>query len=120
MKTALQVLLVSVALCLLTTGFAESQWPLGRDIAQGVAKSSEPGPAITVSGRFQMFTSPHLKGHTFMIDTETGRVWIMKKDHLTGDFSMQRISVEQVDSPRQGTETKEPKKPAETKQGEGK
>jgi len=58
----------------------------------------EPGPTVTVSGRFQIFTSPHEKGDTFMLDTDTGRVWLLKKDKTSGEYSFKRIPVEDVDS----------------------
>jgi hypothetical protein len=53
---------------------------------------------VTVSGRFQIFTSPHEKGDTFMLDTDTGRVWLLKKDKTSGEYSFKRIRVEEVDS----------------------
>jgi hypothetical protein len=87
---------------LVTVGAAEAQWPLGRDTQQGL-KLGEPGATITVTGRYQIFVSPNVKGHTFMLDTETGKVWIMKKDSMSGDFSFQRIPVQQIDSPHTGT-----------------
>ena len=87
---------------LITVGAAEAQWPLGRDTQQGL-KQGEPGATITVTGRYQIFVSPNIKSHTFMLDTETGKVWIMKKDSTSGDFSFQRITVEQIDSPQTGT-----------------
>ena len=97
-----------------------AQWPLGKDLAQGLSKSLETGPTITFTGRFQMLTSPNVKGQTFMLDTETGRVWILKKDYSSGDFSLQRIPVEEVDAQRPGApsgraKTGEPQKPAADK-----
>jgi len=77
---------------------SNGQWPLGRDGLQGTLKT-EPSPTITVRGRFQFFTSPNVKGETFMLDTETGRVWILKKDGTTGLFGLERIRVEDVDAP---------------------
>lgn len=74
-----------------------AQWPLGRDGAIKLPKDHESEGPVTVTGRYQVFVSPNVKGHTFMIDTETGRVWIMKKDHASGEFSLQRIPVDQVD-----------------------
>lgn len=76
--------------------FAGAQWPLGREDIHS-AKSQESRDSIMVSGRFQVFVSPHAKGHTFMIDTETGRVWVLKKDGASGEFSFHRIAVDQVD-----------------------
>lgn len=73
------------------------QWPLGRDGLQGALKT-EPSPTITVRGRFQFFTSPNVKGETFMLDTETGKVWMLKKDGATGLFILERIRVEDVDA----------------------
>lgn len=63
-------------------------------------KEMQPSPNLTTSGRFQVFTSPNIKGHTFMLDTDTGKVWVMKKDSTSGEFSLHRIVVEQVDSSR--------------------
>jgi hypothetical protein len=74
----------------------EAQWPLGRDAMQ--MTKTEPGPTVTVSGRFQIFTSPHQKGDTFMLDTDTGRVWLLKKDMTSGEYGFKRIRVEEVDS----------------------
>jgi hypothetical protein len=94
MKTvvaAAAVLILSLGL----TGTGSPQWPLGRDASQA-PKSGETFQSLMVTGRYQMFVSPHIKGHTFMIDTDTGRVWIMKKDNTTGDFSLQRIPVEEA------------------------
>ncbi len=75
-------------------------------------KELQPSPNLTTSGRFQVFTSPNIKGHTFMLDTDTGKVWTMKKDSTSGEFSLQRIHVDQVD----GTKAEKPsgdKKPAD-------
>lgn len=93
-----------------------AQWPLGKDLAQGL-KAAEPGPTITVTGRFQMLTSPNAKGQTFMLDTDTGRVWVLKKDHTTGDLSLQRIPVDEIDGKKSGatsgeSKTGEQKKPS--------
>jgi len=76
--------------------FADAEWPLGRD-APVVSKASESTPNIMFSGRYQVFVSPNIKGHTFMLDTDTGRVWMMKRDDTSGEFSLKRVPVEQVD-----------------------
>jgi hypothetical protein len=104
---------VMVILCLIIADLAHAQWPLGRDVAQQTPKSSEHGDTITLTGRYQVFVSPHVKGHTFMLDTDTGRVWIMKKDSTTGDFSFQRIPVDQIDSQQAGTSVPDKSKPGE-------
>lgn len=105
-------LVTLVIVCLITVGAAEAQWPLGRDAQQGL-KLGEPGATITVTGRYQIFVSPNVKGHTFMLDTDTGKVWIMKKDSTSGDFSFQRIPVEQIDSQQTGTAVQDKSKPGE-------
>lgn len=95
--SALATILLALA------GPSTAQWPLGRDGVQGALKA-EPSPTITVRGRFQFFTSPNVKGETFMLDTETGRVWILKKDGATGLFTLERIRVEDVDAaPKDGS-----------------
>ena len=104
---------VIVILCLMITDLAHAQWPLGRDAAQQVPKSGERGDAITLTGRYQVFVSPNVKDHTFMIDTDTGRIWIMKKDSTTGDFSFRRIPVDQIDSQQTGTSVTDNLKPGE-------
>ncbi len=76
--------------------YAEAQWPLGKDLTGQEAKT-ESTPNVTGSGRFQIFVSSQAKGYTFMLDTDTGRVWIMKKDHTSGEFSLNRVPVDQVD-----------------------
>jgi hypothetical protein len=87
---------------IVTMTSANAQWPLGRETSQQPSKIGEADATITITGRFQVFVSPNLKGNTFMIDTETGRIWIMKKDHASGEFSFQRIPVEQVDGQQSG------------------
>lgn len=90
--TAVLVAFLSSVVC------ARAQWPLGRDTPQTGAKSEEQyGTHVTATGRFQIFVSPQTKGYTFMLDTETGKIWILKKDSTSGEFSMQRITVDQVD-----------------------
>jgi hypothetical protein len=37
-----------------------------------------------------------------MLDTDTGKVWIMKKDPASGDFSFQRVPVQEVDGEKTG------------------
>jgi len=65
-----------------------AQWPLGKDTTSG--------GYLTGSGRFQIFVSPNIKGHTFMLDAETGRLWIFKKDNASGEMTVQRIPVDQL------------------------
>jgi hypothetical protein len=107
MKTFLSVVVIG-CFVLVTDTSSEAQLPLGRDTPT-VLKQESSG-TVTVTGRYQIFVSPHVKGHTFMLDTETGRLWILKKDGMSGDFSMERIAVEQVDSQTspKGTRTKSP------------
>ena len=76
---------------------ALAQWPLGKELQQ-IAPKSESGTAVTITGRFQVFVSPNLKGNTFMLDTDTGRVWLIVKDHTSGDLSLRRVPVEEVDA----------------------
>jgi len=97
---------------------AQAQWPLGREMPQVGAKSEEHGTNVTGTGRFQIFVSPQAKGYTFMLDTDTGRIWIMKKDSTSGEFSMQRIQVQQVDGSQTGkpaSQTTESGKPETSK-----
>ncbi|MBI5569804.1 MAG: hypothetical protein HY914_07665 [Desulfomonile tiedjei] len=114
------VLIVCAGLLFGAAQICHAQWPIGKDLAQGLGKPVEPGPTITFTGRFQMLTSPNVKGQTFMLDTDTGRVWILKKDHTTGDFSLQRIPVDEVDAQKSGvppgaSRTGEQKKPSSEK-----
>jgi hypothetical protein len=104
---------VIVILSLIMIDLAHAQWPLGRDVAPQMPKLGEHGDTITLTGRYQVFVSPNVKGHTFMIDTDSGRVWIMKKDSTTGDFSFQRIPVDQIDSLKAGTSVQDKSKPGE-------
>jgi len=84
---------------------AYAQWPLGPDITKQ-ARSAEQGTTVTATGRFQIFVSPNMKGHTFMLDTDTGRVWVVNKDSLSGNFSLQRVHVEQVDEEKKSKQEK--------------
>lgn len=91
--------IIGTVLSLVFVGFlsveSNAQWPLGKDLPQPPGKSAETGISVTGSGRHQIFISPNVKGHTFMIDTDTGKIWIFKKDNTSGDYSLQRIPVEQ-------------------------
>jgi hypothetical protein len=109
MKMGLQACLI-VAFCLGTAMSADSQWPLGKELAQTPPRAADSASGITLTGRYQMFVSPNAKGHTFMIDTDTGRLWVMRKDPASGDYSLHRIPVEQVDEHKQGTAPKDPPK----------
>jgi hypothetical protein len=98
---------------MVTLTSASAQWPLGRETSQQPSKIGQADATITITGRFQVFVSPNVKDNTFMIDTETGRVWIMKKDHTSGEFSFQRIPVAQVDGQQPGSSV-----PEKTKEGQ--
>jgi hypothetical protein len=77
-------------------GLATAQWPLGRDITTSL-KAEPTGTVVTATGRFQIFISPNIKDQTFMLDTDSGRVWILRKDHASGDFFLKRVPVDEVD-----------------------
>jgi hypothetical protein len=95
------------ACCLaMIAGNVHAQWPLGRE-SLPETKTESPGTSVTGTGRFQVFVTPQAKGYTFMLDTDTGRVWIMKKDSASGEFSLQRIPVDQVDSKETGKSDKD-------------
>lgn len=103
-------LILVAALSVGVVATAQAQWPLGKELSVQEGKSPEGGPYVTTTGRYQIFVSPQAKGHTFMLDTDTGRVWIMKKDSTSGDFSLQRVSVEQVDTQTAGKSETKPTK----------
>jgi len=114
MKAAVRVLAIVVGVWAIPV-CAAGQWPLGKDVIP--TPKLEPSPTVTITGRFQIFTSPHLKGDTFMLDTDTGRVWILQKDSTTGDYSMKRVRVEEVDSHlKRGSDTE---RAPEKKEGSG-
>ncbi len=96
---ALTIFLAGAALCTVN-----AQWPLGRELND--AKPAESvGQHLTGGGRFQLFVTPQAKTSTFMVDTESGRLWIMKKDSSSGEYSLHRIVVEGVDTKHTGNET---------------
>ncbi len=97
LRLAPKILIVILLAFAGLASFAEAQWPLGKELT-GQETKGESFPNVTGTGRFQIFVSPQAKGNTFMLDTETGRVWIMKKDHTSGEFSLHRVQVEQIDS----------------------
>lgn len=83
-----------------------AQWPISPDMGKST-KEKDDRVSVTGSGRFQVFVSPSVKGETFMLDTETGKVWILKKNHSTGDFFFEKLRVEGVDkSSADGKNTK--------------
>lgn len=94
MRTIMRAAL-GMSLVLMLTPCTWAQWPLGGEMMR--MPKSEPSPTVTVNGRFQIFTSPNEKGETFMIDTDTGKVWILEKDTTSGAFVLKRIRVEEVD-----------------------
>lgn len=114
MKKLMYAVLVCT-LWLASVSPSHSQWPLGKEALQDL-KSSDASPNVTVTGRFQIFVSPQAKGYTFMLDTDTGKVWIMKKDHASGEYSLQRIPVDQVDAKDSVKPGSQEKKPAEQDQ----
>ena len=99
MKTIVTLLFI-LSVVLATFPCAEAQWPLGGDAMQ--LTKTEPGPTVTVNGRFQIFTSPNEKGDTFMLDTDTGRIWVLRKGKTSGEYAFKRIWVEEVDSAPHG------------------
>ena len=99
MRITMRVIVILIFILSLAD-LAPAQWPLGKMPPPTV--QAKPGPNLTVTGRLQVFISPNIKDQTFMLDTDTGRVWIMKKDHSTGDFSWKRIRVEEVDDKEKG------------------
>ena len=43
-------------------------------------------PPTTLTGRYQIVFSPHMRADTFLLDTETGRVWsVVKFSELNGE-----------------------------------
>jgi hypothetical protein len=48
---------------------------LGLCFAQATSVEPQQTQAQLASGRYQIVFSPHARAETFMIDTETGRVW---------------------------------------------
>ena len=47
------------------------------------------GPPGGLPGRYQIVISPHLRAETFLVDTQTGRTWIMTRyDDLEGKPSV--------------------------------
>jgi hypothetical protein len=117
-KHFIALVILSVMLCMVAGAVA--QWPLGREGAPLAGKSEDHAPQVTATGRFQIFVSPQAKGYTFMLDTDTGKIWILKKDHLSGDFSMQRIPVEQVDADRGAKAGAKQAKPDQAEKSQGK
>ncbi|MFH0822656.1 MAG: hypothetical protein V2B18_07875 [Pseudomonadota bacterium] len=95
-------------------GNAWAQWPLTRE--QGaIPKHESQWSYVTSGGRYQVVVSPHLKDHTFMLDSDTGRVWVFKKDHSSGEFSLKRIPVDEVDAAKTGKPSAGDKKDDEKK-----
>jgi hypothetical protein len=110
------IIIRSAMLLILSLGLtvsAEAQWPLGK--MPTVPAGGKSGPNVTVTGRFQIFVSPQEKDHTFMLDTDTGKIWILKKDHSTGDFSWKRVPVEGVDPEKAEEVDKKSEKKSEKK-----
>jgi hypothetical protein len=103
----------------LKTGPAYAQWPLGKELASPEPKT-ESAPQVTGSGRFQVFVSPQAKGYTFMIDSETGKIWVMKRDHTAGEFSLHRVHVEGIDAQTTGKTEKSDKSITPETQGKSK
>lgn len=54
------------------------------------------GKGVPTTGRFQVFVSPNIDGKTFMIDSDTGKIWMVKKDHSTGALYLEKLAVEDI------------------------
>lgn len=118
MNLAKTAAVISFALLMWVTS-AQAQLPFGPDLLKQQLKQ-EPGLRITGLGRFQIFVSPSIKDHTFMIDTDTGKIWIFDKDHATGKYSLERVPVEQVDAgPNNGQNSEKKKGDGKTSSGSG-
>ena len=49
-------------------------------LAVAAQANAAPQPNVPVqSGRFQIFFSPHARAETFLVDTQTGKVWQLVK-----------------------------------------
>ena len=118
LRVATAVILISICIFAGSVSFVQAQWPLGKELAGQEAKA-ESGVNVTGTGRFQIFVSPQAKGYTFMLDTDSGRVWIMKKDHSSGEFSLQRVKVDEIDSAAAGNRGEKSEKKDKTKAPEG-
>ena len=103
----MRILIIFAMSCLLTLGWQQglqAQFPFGVDkIKQSTGESSVPN--ITMTGRFQMYVSPNIKNSTFMLDTDTGRVWIVKKDHTSGNYYLKRVPVDEIDNTASSTKS---------------
>ena len=60
-------------------------------------QSEEPNIVYNCSGRYQIFSHPQYPGlHTFLIDTETGKVWRMVEDPETKATWFMLLTVEDL------------------------
>jgi hypothetical protein len=75
------------------SGLAIAQMPFGA--APGPTEVSL-GKGVPTTGRFQVFVSPNIEGKTFMIDSDTGRIWLVKKNHATGDLFLEMLKVQGI------------------------
>jgi hypothetical protein len=110
MRSFLRSTAVVVFLLVFAAG-AHAQWPPGAPEQKREKKEKKVRAMNT--GRFQVFVSPNVKGKTFMLDTETGAMWIIKKDHSTGDYDWMKMFVE-------GISEAKPKKASKSKKKEDK
>jgi hypothetical protein len=84
--------------------------------AAGVSAQPTPGREF---GRYQIFFSPHVRADTFLVDTQTGKVWqVVKYSDLEGDPNIW-VPMDRVDNDAQlgqwmrgQTRKREPSKPA--------
>jgi hypothetical protein len=87
--------------CFIFSHGAMAQMPFGA--APGPTELSL-GKGVPTTGRFQVFVSPNIEGKTFMIDSDTGRIWMVKKNHATGDLYLDMLSVRGIHENEKGAD----------------
>jgi hypothetical protein len=58
-----------------------------------------PQPTVSNSGRYQIIFSPHLRADTFLVDTQTGKVWQKTSYAFLQGEPEAWLNVDRIDTP---------------------
>lgn len=50
------------------------------------------------NGKYQIFFSPHVRADTFLLDTETGKIWVLNKIEIMEDEPLVWRYVDRIDN----------------------
>ena len=93
---AASIIGICIVVAVVSHAFIVRRAPLACQVQQAPSPP-EPGRQSTVVGRFEIAGIPGLKGHAYVLDTATGRVWEKEATESGGgrelDFGSVKVEV---------------------------